>query len=145
MEKRGSQSLIPVFVVVMIFGLMLGTLDSFRAYLPTFLHGQGSPPITVSIYMTVASLARFAIDPVLVFIGVYLVGRKIDLKAKLTPLIVLLIVGAYVGNLIGYIITPLISKPELLLESTFMGLTSTSPLRLFFVAFTALAIAYIRR
>ena len=145
MEKRGSQPLIPVFVVVLIFGLMLGTLDSFRAYVSTFLYGQGSPPITVSIYMTVASLTRFAIDPVLVFIGVYLVGRKIDLKVKLTPLIVLLIVGAYVGNLIGYIITPLISKPELLLESTFMGLTTTSPLRLFFVAFTALAIAYIRR
>ena len=124
---------------------MLGALEAYRELGLPILWEQGLPFTTIGFYMTIISLICLAINPVLVFIGFYLVGRKIDLKARLPLFIVLPIVGACVGNLLGHVTITLIIEPELLLYGVCGGLNPTSFLQTFFVAFTALAIAHIRR
>ena len=136
MEEK-DQSLAPIFLVVLTFSFMLEASLFYMVYLPAF-------PDKLQIYWMIGISAVSWIHPLLVFVGVYLVGKKVDLRAKLVPLTVLLIVGAYVGSFTGQIAITLISKPELLPGATFTALTSPSFLQSFFAAFTALAIAYLR-
>jgi hypothetical protein len=86
----------------------------------------------------------FAVNSVLIFICFYLVGRKIDLKANLALSILSLIVGAYVGKLLGQTMITLIVNPELLLGAVIMGSEPLISLQIFFVAFSALALHHIR-
>jgi len=101
----------------------------------------------IGLYVGIVSYIRFAVNPFLIFTVFYLHGRKMDLKAKLSTIIVLLFVGLYVGNVLGNIVTfPVIThlQPSSLsfLGTVLMSLFPTvSP---FFVALSASAIAYIR-
>lgn len=143
MELKG-QSLIPLFIVILVLGFASGVLGGYGPLLTLHLHEQGVPLEEIGIYLTIRSLVGTAINPFMILIGVYFVGRKIDLKAKLVPLIVLIFVGSYLGNLLGHIVAPLIIAPQSLSASVQMGLTYL-PLQRFFVAFTALSLAYIRQ
>ena len=81
----------------------------------------------------------------------YLHGRKVDLKAKLSGIIVLLFAGLYVGNALGHIVTyPIIalypSRFPLFFSVIVLGsLFPTTIIYPFFVALSASAIAYIRK
>ena len=153
MEPK-SQSLIPMLIVILVLSFALGIVGGSRTFLAFSLKDKlGLSNEVRAFYMAVVGLIGFVINPVLVFIGIYLIGRKIDLKANLTSIIVRLLVGAYVGNLFGHIVAPLVGSPllheleiPLFITSSFLlGLFSISILHLFFVAFTALSIAHIRR
>ena len=139
-----SQSLTPIFIVILVLGFASGVLSSYGVLLPIILHEQRVPWEEIDIYLTIRTSVGTIIDPFIVLIAVYFVGRKIDLKAKLAPLIALIIVGSYVGNLLGHIVAPLISFPEFLTESVLHGLMFL-PLHDFFIIFTALSLAYIRK
>ena len=138
-------------MLALIFGLALGTLQGYSVGLPIRLHEQGATLVTIGVYMSFISLARFAINPFLILIGFYLVGRKIDLKANLGLSILSLIAGASIGGFVGYavatlIINPLPNRPYVeLLVSAVYPLGFGSFLQIFFVAFTALAIAHLRK
>jgi len=140
MEEK-DQSLIPTFLVVLVLSFTVEAFHSYTLYLP---HFYPSTSLELQISQLIALAAIPWIHPFLIFIAVYLVGRKINLKAKLAPLTALLIVGAYVGHVGGRALITLI-KPEMLPGAVFAILISTSFLESFFAAFTALSIAYLRR
>ncbi|MEA2089604.1 MAG: hypothetical protein U9O89_02445 [Thermoproteota archaeon] len=99
-------------------------------------------------FILILVLVRFAVDPFLMFTVFYVYGRKVDLKARLTTMIVLLFTGLYVGNFLGNIVTfPVVThlrhSPSFL-SIVFRGLFPTVIMSPFFVALSASAIAYIR-
>lgn len=143
MEKK-SRSSILIFSVALIFGLALGTLQGYRSGLTLLLHEQGVPLVNIATYLMVTSWMYIAINPVLIFIGFYLVGRKIDLKANLARSALSLIVGALVGKLLGQTMVTLVVDAASLLGAVTMGLEPLGPLQIFFVAFSALALQQIR-
>ena len=147
MEQK-SRSSILIFLVAVIFGLALGALQGYTVGLPFRLHEQGVPLVDVGIHLSYIQLIRTAIDPFLILVGFYLAGRKIYLKANLG---LSLIAGASIGGFVGYAVTTLIINPlpnrpyvELLVSAVY-PLGFGSFLQIFFVAFTALAIAHLRR
>ena len=144
MEQKGRTSIL-IFLVALIFGLALGAVHGYSVHLPGCLLEQEVPLATIGMYLGYVQLIRTAINPFLILIGFYLVGGKIDLKANLGLSILSLVVGAYVGNLLGYSIMTSITNPgrvQLLLAALINPLGS---FQIFFVAFTALAIAHLRR
>ena len=148
MEQK-SRSSILIFLVALIFGLALGALHSYSVHLPIrLLEQEGVSLKDIGMYLGYVQLTRTAISPVLILIGFYLVGRKIDLKANLGLSILSLIAGDAIGGFVGYGVTTLIMNPlpdhprgELLMSAVY----STSSYQIFFVAFTALAIAHLRK
>ena len=147
MEEKGRPLLL-IFLVALIFGAVLGALRAYSAYLPILLHEHDAPFAVIGFWFSITELTRLAISPFLIFIAFYLVGRKINLKANLSRSILSLIVGGFVGNFLGFSSVTLIfnpDRPKLLIGAVFTGLNPHgSFLRIFFVAFTALAIAYLR-
>ena len=145
--ERKMRPLILIFLVALIFGLALGALHSYSVHLPIRLLEHEVPNKDIGMYLGYLSLIRIAINPFLLFIGFYLVGRKIDLKANLGLSILSLIAGDAIGSFVGYGVTTLIMNPlpyrphgELLASGVF-GLSFQT----LFVAFTALAIAHLRK
>jgi len=116
---------------------------------PILLHEHDVPLTAIGFWIYITELVGAAISPFLVFVVFYLLGRKINLKAILSRSIISLIVGGFVGNFLGFSSVTLIfnpDRPELLIGAVFTGLNPHgSFLRIFFVAFTALAIAYLRK
>ena len=146
-EKR--RPLLLIFLVALIFGAVLGALGAYGVYVPILLHEHEVPLTIIGFWIYITELVGVAISPFLVFVVFYLVGRKINLKANLSRSILSLIVGGFVGNFIGFISVTLImnpDRPELLTGAVFTGLNPHgSFLQIFFVAFTALAIAHLRK
>ena len=147
MEQKRPSSIL-IFLVALIFGLALGAVHGYSFDLPIRLLEQEIPLKDIHMYLGYVELAVRIINPVLIFIGFYLVGRKIDLKANLGLSILSLIAGASIGGFVGYAVTTLIMNPlpdrlgaELLMSAGY----STGSYQIFFVAFTALAIARLRR
>jgi len=101
------------------------------------------------VYIEILKWVRLAVNPFLMFTVFYLHGRKLDLKAKLRSVIVLLFLGLYVGyflgNMIPYPVLTTTSYPAPLSYILFYGLYSLTIICPFFVALSASAIAYIRR
>jgi len=143
MQKKG-RPLTLILLVALIFSLALGAVQGYSAGLPIRLYEQDVPIVTIGTYLAVISLIRTAINPFLIFIGFYLVGRKIDLKANLGLSILSLIAGASIGGFVGYAVTTLIMNPLVELLVGAAGY-STGFYQIFFVAFTALAIAHLRK
>ena len=143
MEQKRPSSIL-IFLVALIFSLALGAVHGYSVHLPIRLLEQEIPLKDIGMYLGYVELAVRIINPVLIFIGFYLVGRKIDLKANLGLSILSLIAGASIGGFVGYAVTTLIINPlpELLVWAAGYPLGSY---QIFFVAFAALALAYIRR
>ena len=148
MEQK-SRSSILIFLVAVIFSLALGAVHGYSVHLPTRLLEQEVPFKDIGMYLGYVQLVRTAVNPFLIFIGFYLVGRKIVLKANLGLSILSLIAGASIGGLVGYAVTTLIMNPlpdRLGAELLFLAVYPLgSFLQIFFVAFTALAIAHLRK
>lgn len=143
MEEKSQVSIL-IFSVALVFGLALGTLQGYRSGLPLRMHELGASLVDIGMYLSATSWIYFAVNPVLIFTGFYLVGRQIDLKANLALSILSLIVGAYFGKLLGQTAITLIVNPESLLGAVTMGSEPVGPLQIFFVAFSALALHHIR-
>jgi hypothetical protein len=144
--KQQDRYLIMMFLVILILSLVSGFLFVYRIIFPFISDWQhGSSFTTFSWLFTLFS---FIISPILVFIGIYYIGKSINLRQKLGSSIFRLLIGAFVGNFLGYIIAYLISgyEFETFLVPYLSGVVSISftSLSTFFTAFTALAIAYIR-
>ena len=89
------------------------------------------------------------VNPFLVFIGFYKIGKKFDLKSNLKSLIIRLLSGAYLGHFLSYNVAYLsVGNDSIWFDSylsIFIGsVFSLSFLGTFFAAFTALAIGYLR-
>jgi hypothetical protein len=144
--KQQDRSLTMMFLVILTLGFASGFIFVYQMLLPfLFDYTQSISFVTFSYLFLFINLI---ISPILVFIGIYYIGKKIDLKTKLSSSIIRLLSGAFTGYFLGYTIAHLFSGYEF---ETFVvpylsGVMSLlfSSLSMFFTAFTALAIAYIR-
>ena len=136
------------FALALLMGFVLGVLACCTRNILFILdHSR----IQIGLYVGIISYIRFAVNPFLIFTVFYFHGRKMDLKAKLSPIIVLLFVGLYVGNVLGNIVTFPVITPlyqsrfaPSFLEIVFTSLFPTVIISPFFAALSASAIAYIR-
>jgi len=141
-----DKSLMGTFALALLMGFVLGVLACCIRSIISILH----KPSQIGLYVGILGYIRFAVNPFLIFTVFYLHGRKMDLKAKLSTVIVLLFVGLYVGNALGNIVPlPVITHQSRFapsfLETVFMSLFPTVIISPFFVALSASAIAYMRR
>ena len=141
-----DKSLRDTFALALLMGLALGVLSGCFRYMPFMM-----PPSDFIVYMGILNWVRVAVNPFLVFTVFYFHGRKLDLKAKLRSVMVLLFLGLYVGNVLGSIVTfPVImhsqkfQKFRFFLGTVLMSLFPTIIISPFFVSLSASAIAYIR-
>jgi len=142
-----DKSLMGTFALALLMGFVFGVLSCCIRSIISILY----KPSQIGLYVGILGYIRFAVNPFLIFTVFYFHGRKMDLKAKLNTVIVLLFVGLYVGNALGNIvplpvITPLYQSrfAPSFLEIAFMSLFPTVIISPFFVALSASAIAYIR-
>ena len=136
-----DKSLMGTFVLALLMGLVLGVLSGcIRCLFFVWRH-----PIDIARYIGILQWVGVAVNPFLMFTVFYLHGRKLDLKAKLRSVIVLLFLGLYVGYFLGNMIPYLVLTPKAtLFYILFYGLYPLTIICPFFVALSASAIAYIR-
>jgi len=139
-----DKSLMGTFALALSLGFAFGVLlcCNIPFILPAWSHHILS--------RVILAILRFAVNPFLTFTLFYLHGRKVDLKAKLGVVTVLLFAGLYVGNVLGHAVTfqVLTHWYESHLTPSFLETVrwSLPPLIIypFLVALSALAIAYSR-
>jgi len=132
------------FVLALSLGFAFGGLlcCNIPFILPTWSHHILCRVILV--------ILGFAVNPFLTFTVFYLHGRKIDVKAKLGVVIVLLFAGFYVGNVLGHAVTFQVlthlyesNLTPNFLETVRRSLIPFLIINPFFVALSASAIAYL--
>ena len=130
MEQK-SRYLIMIFLVVLIMDYLLGQMN----VIPEIL-GMSNTSYQSMLFFDLLSF-------VLIFIAFYLIGKKFDVRTNLKLVIITLLIGTYVANL-------LVVPQFLYLEYAFSWewvFYIFFPLQFFcpfFVAFSALSIAYFR-
>jgi hypothetical protein len=145
--KEVHRSLNLLFFVILILGFVSGFIFGFRHLLPFVLDWQ-TPASSLATIFFFFSVISFIISPIMVFIAIYYVGRELDLRLNLGSSIIRLLSGGYVGQLMGCSIAYLISGYGFDSIVQYLGLMlslAISSLSIFFTAFTALALAYIRK
>ena len=141
-EELRGKNWVATFSAVFFLSILREIFSRFPTFLTRYFHEQGN---IYGFYSLIASIIIHFASILFVLAGVYLAGRNIDLRVELHRAVVLLLVGAYVGNFVGWTLSLIIFvQPHDLLSSIVAGLFSTSFLLTFFVAFTALSLAYIR-
>ena len=150
MEQKGY-SLNTIFLVILIISFVSGFLGLFPLLIWENLVFQD--PFTRAntfFYFSLLSIIGFIINPILLFIGFYRIGKKFDLKSNLKSSIIRLMTSAYLGRVVGITAVYLIGI-FLIKEYTFYwpqylsSIFSVAFIGTFFTAFTALAIAYLRQ
>ena len=130
-----------VFITALLFGLVVGGIDGYRVYLPSMLHHRA------------LSMVSDLLIPTLLFVSLYLLGKGIDLRDTYGRVSASLLIGSVLGGFSGFVSGYLIPPygwedwGPLPLASGFAIASKRSLLhmiRLFFLGFTALALAYFR-
>lgn len=145
--KEVHRSLNLLFFVILILGFASGFIGGFRLILPFVVDWQ-TPSSSLATIFFFFSVISFIISPIMVFIGIYYVGREYDLRLNLGSSIIRLLGGGYVGQSIGFSIAYLISGYGFDSFVQYLGAMlpfTLSSLSMFFTAFTALALAYLRK
>ena len=139
-----DKSLMGTFALALLMGLVLGVLSGCVRWIAFMPRPRACD---LFVYIGILYWVRLAVNPFLMFTVFYLHGRKLDLKAKLRSVIVLLFLGLYVGYFLGNMIPypVLTSYPAPLSYILFHSLYPLTIICPFFLALSASAIAYIRR
>ena len=142
MEQK-NYSLITIFLVILIISFVLGffrnspvllwNIESMQDYIQNY-----------QFYALIFSLISMIINPFLVFFGFYQIGKKFDLRSNLKSLIIRLLAGAYLGYFLSFTIVYLIRGFDFSFSVLIGSSISLTFLDAFFIAFSALAIAYLR-
>ena len=139
--KSKEYQMIPLFLIVFSLGIIKEVLG-YGVPLSLLLRDSLQHQRVVILFWIISWLA-----PMLVFFGLYGAGKKlkIDLKAHLYPVILPLLVGAYIGSSIGRVVSELIIIPSETSGSDILWLLG-SPwfLQLFFIAFTAVSLTHLK-
>ena len=134
-----NRSLITIFLVIILISFVSGFFRSFPTVLWNIENIQD-----YLFYAPIFSLIGIIINPFLVFIGFYQIGKKFDLRSNLKSLIIRLLTGAYLGYFLSFNIVYLIRGVDLYVPTLIGSSISLTFLDAFFIAFSALAIAYLR-
>jgi hypothetical protein len=142
-----NRFLFRIFIVIMILEFVIIFLNYYRILLIPFSFDNVQE---MQIYISIISLFSFIIHPILVLIGFYNLGKKIDLKSNLKSVILRLLIGAYLGQffsitVLNFIGICFIEGFNFYWLSYFGFIFSTVFLGAFFTSFTALAIAYLKQ
>lgn len=136
--EQNNYSLNLIFVVTIILGFTIAFVGS----LPVFLINDIQ---TFQMYSSIFIIINLIISPVLVFVVFYLIGKKFDLKLNLKSSIIRLLIGAYIGHFLGYITIQFINGFWDIWSTFIASIVSSAFFFTFFIAFTALAIAYLKQ
>ena len=138
-----------VFITALLFGLVVGAIDGYRVQLPLMLlHRQNVPFAKVGTYLSVLSMVSDLLIPTLMFASLYLLGKGIDLRDTYGRVSASLLIGSVLGGFSGFVSGYLITPYGWENWTSGFAIASTRSLlhmiRLFFLGFTALALAYLR-
>ena len=141
---RKMKDIILMFLVPLSFCLLQGL--AWHALLTYKLHLRMINKYDVRAFMFINNLALAVnlIVVVAIILTFYLIGKKIDFKENMLSLILLLFLGFYIGDVIArlmYLLTEFPLTTDLILSTLINVLLSE---RKFFIAFTGMAIGYIR-
>ena len=139
MEQK-NYSLITIFLVILIISFVSGLLRNYRF----FFFGIDNIQDYLWYANLLLSIINIIINPCLVFLGFYQIGKKFDLRSNLKSLIIRLLAGAYLGYFLSFTIVYLIRGFDVSFPVLIGSSISLTFLDAFFVAFSALAIANFR-
>ena len=132
---------------------MIGVLDGISPYFGLYLVSvRGMHGIEVGAYESFLAVIRYALTPVALFSVSYFMGKGLDVRDSLRAIAGCILLSGFVGSSIGQglgysIMAGLVQAPTDLLftvvSSMFNGLLSA--VALFFVSFSAVAIASVRK
>ncbi len=143
MEQK-DRSLITMFLVIILISFVSGFFRSFPMVLWNIENIQDYIQ-HYQFYALIFSLINIIINPFLVFIGFYQIGKKFDLRSNLKSLIIRLLTGAYLGYFLSFNIVYLIRGIDLYFPTLIGSSISLTFLDAFFIALSALAIAYLKQ
>lgn len=152
MSVKGLSSIfnLKIFGILFILALLKGGLTS-----PLWMPLE---PLKRGMYLSILTDVGFLITPsflFIVFIVMYFIGKKLNLKTELKSVIFSLILGSLIGCYVGNFILMFFFSTMFSLSELFENISNfiamliiigiCGILPIFFVSFTALAIAYFRR
>lgn len=138
-----------LFLIAFVVSVPLGFLMSSGRWLTQILYGLGVPFDQMSFYFSALGLISQVIDPVVLFMAVYLASRRLDLQFHYKPALLGLFLGAWAGNYVGWtagfgLLSSLPREIEFwVFPAVFLGLPQA--VGILFVGFTAASLAYLRR
>ena len=141
--EQNDNSLTLILVVV----LVLGFVTSIVGRIPILFLNFDSIQFYYTIY-PIFTIISIIIHPVLVFVVFYRLGKNFDLKLNLSSSIIRLLIGSYIGHFLASNIVQFIYGFEdtwEILSFLIGSIISLGFLSSFFVAFSALAIAYLKQ
>ena len=138
MEQK-DRSIITIFVVIIIISFASSIIGSYPI---SILYNI--KPQDFLFYSPIFSIISIIIKPFLAFFVFYQIGKKFDLRSNLHSLIIRLLTGAYLGYFFSLSIIYLIRGIDLYWPALIGSSISLRFLDTSFIAFSALAIAYLR-
>jgi len=86
-----------IFVIAFVLSFATGALSTANLFLPRTLR-----PDVFGLAWFILKVVEFFLNPVLVFVSFYLLGRKIDLVAEFMSVLLSLFLGSWFGHMTGY-------------------------------------------
>jgi len=137
----------------MVVGAIRGAIRGFMMLLPLLLvdrHGLSTSQ--AGRYLSILSVVLDVLIPIMLFVALYRLGKRIDLRSTYVDVSVSLFIGCALahcfGYILGYYINPVVREVwtsewnSILVIAATRGLSQG--LYLFFLGFTAITLAYFR-
>lgn len=130
------------------FGVPLVFYLAQICLLDYLLRGYLAPIYTEQGYLLVQAL-QFSVNPALLFLASYFLGKKVNLKDELPVVIYSLFLGSLIGSLFLWGFRIALSNPteihDLYLYALNFSFHISQGLQVFFTSFAATAMAYLRK
>lgn len=143
-----NNRLVGVLLVITVAG---GILSGIDPYFPLYLGGvRGMHSADVAVVLSFVAVIYYAIDPLTLFAISFLVGRSLEVTVELRTIVVSIYLSCFLGSFVGwqlgsaimmYVARAPFNVVYNILGGTFHNLISA--INLFFVSFSAIAIASI--
>ena len=140
------------FSAGMVVGAIRGTIRGFMMLLPLLLIERGLTTPQTGRYLSILSAVLDILIPIMLFVALYRLGKRIDLRSTYVDVSVSLFIGCapahFFGYILGYYINPVAREVwasewnSIIVIAATRG--SSQGLYMFFLGFTALALAYFR-
>lgn len=143
-----------VFVFAISAGMIMGVIRGFRMFLPILLiERYGFSSSQSQLYLSILSLVLNIPITIMLFIALYRLGKRIDMRSTYVDVSASLFIGYtlahYFGYFLGSFINPLsrewiwaLDLVSILKITVMYGLSQG--LNMFFLGFTAIALSYFR-
>ena len=135
-----------MLVIAFAVGILSGILPYFHPYLRAVRAMSFSD---TALWTSFRTLLALAINPLILFIASFRLGRKLDVRVELRTTIISIYLGCFIGSFVGWqlgysIMIHLIHAPYNVLYNILWGAFTNlgSAISLFFVSFSAISIAH---